>query len=79
LWVCLGSFKDEAAALASQAKLKAKGLETSLWQVDLGAKGHWCRVCAGEFTSHTQAQAQAQAWKKQGLDPSPFVARKPDR
>lgn len=76
-WVCLGSFKEEGAAKASQARLKAQGLETSLWHVDLGAKGRWYRVCAGLFESPAQAAVQARTWKKQGLDPSPFVARKP--
>lgn len=76
-WVCLGSFKDQASAVASQARLKTKGLETQVWRVDLGAKGTWYRVCSGQFKSPAQAGVQAQAWKKEGLDPSPFVTRKP--
>ncbi|MFH1036177.1 MAG: SPOR domain-containing protein, partial [Pseudomonadota bacterium] len=76
-WVCLTSFKELKEAQAYQAKLKASGLAADIWQVDLGAKGRWCRVCAGQFTERAQAAAQAQVWKKQGLDPSPFVMPKP--
>lgn len=74
--VSLGSHKQEAAAKAHAARLAAQGLKSEVVAVDLGAKGRWWRVYAGQFPDLVSAQAQAKAWEKQGLATTPFPVRR---
>ncbi|MFZ5585509.1 MAG: SPOR domain-containing protein [Thermodesulfobacteriota bacterium] len=74
--VSLGSHKQEAAAKAHAARLAAQGLKSEVVAVDLGAKGRWWRVYAGQFPDPASAQAQAKAWEKQGLATTPFPVRR---
>lgn len=73
---CLGSHKQEASAKSHLARLAAQGVKAEAVAVDLGAKGRWWRVYAGEFPDPAAALAQAKEWEKQGLATTPFPVRR---
>lgn len=74
---CLGSHKTQAQAEVQKARLTRAGVMAEVWAVDLPGKGRWHRVCAGDFATLAEAQAQAKAWEKEGLATTPFPVRRP--